>query len=255
MLWLAVGAAAALAGFAGATSGGSGVILLPLLVLACEDPVAGIASAKVAVYFGVFPPSVLRFSKADLLDARRSLRLGLAYGAGLVVGIVGLDRVQASEFENRWLYLAIAVSLVIAAIASHGWTRRRLKRTSSFVPSPTRSRWAIALALVLGIYSSSFPASGLFLVGLMVVVLGQDYVSAVANKALVQLLGMLVPTVLYIVLFDIAWGYVAAVLVCGSIGSYLGASYALRADHRALWGIFFSLTAVMVGLLVYRAVT
>ena len=206
------------AGFVDAIAGGGGLVTVPALALAGLDPVAVIATNKLASTFGS-GSATLAFARAGKIDVNA---MGLAaFGAGLgsVAGALALP------FAPRQA-AAAALPFILVAVA------RQIGESDSAQKLSPRA-YALTLAPLIGFYDGVFgPGAGSFYTIGFIALAGYGVTRAIANARLANFASNIGALLVYAVAGHIV---VAAGLAMGAgafAGSRLGARAVLGAGAR-----------------------
>ena len=212
------------AGFVDAIAGGGGLVTVPALALAGLDPVAVIATNKLASTFGS-GSATLAFARAGKIDVNA---MGLAaFGAGLgsVAGALALP------FAPRQA-AAAALPFILVAVALYFAVARQIGESDSAQKLSPRA-YALTLAPLIGFYDGVFgPGAGSFYTIGFIALAGYGVTRAIANARLANFASNIGALLVYAVAGHIV---VAAGLAMGAgafAGSRLGARAVLGAGAR-----------------------
>lgn len=208
--------------FYGVTSGGGGLLIIPgLILLGMPGPMA-VASSRVG-QLTLSLAGVARFRQAGLVRGRTDLPLLVVVTAGSALGAFLLLRVDPSRFERAFG----AVTLLLAPVILFG---RRLKlEQPGTPPSPTRLGLGYVFAFATGVYAGLFGAAwATFFTYVMVAAFGVSFLQGAAVRTFVGTAVGLVTTVIVGLGGQIDPLPSAVLAVATLIGSYAGASFALR---------------------------
>ena len=211
-------------GFVDAIAGGGGLLTLPSLALAGLDPVAAIATNKLASTFGS-GSATLAFWRAGKIE-RGMAPSALAACAGAALGALALPWAPRAFLERR-------------PCRSSSWRSRSISR---FAPNLTEAqrharlspgRFASTLAPAIGFYDGVFgPGAGSFYMIGFVVLAGFGLTRAMAGARFANFGSNVGSLALYALSGHIV---VVAGLAMGAgafLGARLGAHAALRAGAR-----------------------
>jgi uncharacterized membrane protein YfcA len=135
------------AGFVDAIAGGGGLVTVPSLALAGLDPVAVIATNKLASTFGS-GSSTLAIARAGKIDLRLMGFAALGAGAGSVAGALALPYVPRQMASAALPFILIAVAVYFALSPQIGESDRRQKLGPR--------AYALTLAPLIGFYDGMF---------------------------------------------------------------------------------------------------
>ncbi len=212
------------AGFFDAIAGGGGLLTVPAFALAGLDPVAVVATNKLAGTFGT-GSSTLAFARAGKIDIAAMWPSVLAAGLGSVLGALALPFAprQAASIALPFILIAVALYFALSGPTGESDQKRRLDERA----------YAWTLAPLIGFYDGVFgPGAGSFYTIGFVALVGMGVTRAIANARLANFASNLGSLVIY------AFGghiVVAAGLSMGAgqfVGSRLGAKAVLGAGVR-----------------------
>lgn len=159
-------------GFVDAIAGGGGLLTLPSLALAGLDPVAAVATNKLAGTFGT-ASATLAFAKAGKINANMA-PAALAACVGAILGALMLPFAPRALLSQALPLVLIGVALYFAFAPNLGDAQRR-QRLSPAV-------YASTLAPAIGFYDGVFgPGAGSFYMIALVVLVGLGIIPAMAG--------------------------------------------------------------------------
>ena len=212
------------AGFVNAIAGGGGLLAVPTFALVGLDPVAVIATNKLAGSFGS-GSSTLAFARAGKIDLAKMWPSALGAGLGAIVGALALPFVPRDAANIALPFILVAVALYFAFSPQVGESDRHQRLGER--------AYAWTLAPLIGVYDGVFgPGAGSFYTIGFVALVGFGVTRAIANARLANFASNIGGLAVY------AFGghiVVAAGLAMGLgqfIGSRLGAKAVLGAGAR-----------------------
>jgi uncharacterized membrane protein YfcA len=207
-------------GFVDAIAGGGGLLTLPSLALAGLDPVAAVATNKLAGTFGT-ASATLAFARAGKIKANMA-PAALAAGAGAILGALMLPFAPRALLSQALPFVLIGVALYFAFAPSLGDTRRR-ERLSPAI-------YASTLAPAIGFYDGVFgPGAGSFYMIALVVLVGLGIIPAMAGARSSNFGSNFGALVVYALSGHIVIGAGLAMGAGAFLGARLGARTALKA--------------------------
>ncbi len=210
-------------GFVDAIAGGGGLLTLPSLALAGLDPVAAVATNKLAGSFGT-GSATLSFWRAGKIEPAMAPS-ALAAGLGAALGALALPWAPRALLSQALPVVLIAVALYFA-FAPNLTEAQRQARISP-------ARYAATLAPAIGFYDGVFgPGAGSFYMIGYVVLAGYGLTRAMAGARFANFGSNFGSLVVYALSGHII---VPAGLAMGAgafLGARLGANAALRAGAR-----------------------
>ena len=224
--------AAFAAGVIDAVAGGGGLITVPALLAAGLPPHLALGTNKGQSVFGS-GASLLRFSRAGLVDARRAQVAFPGGFAGALCGAALVLLLRPAVLRPIVLLLLIAVALFMAfrpslpaMIAQPG-------------EAPSHRRWPVAvrhargatllIALAIGAYDGFFgPGTGTFLIVAFALVLGDGLTRASGEAKVVNFASNLAALAIFASRGVVVWQVALPMAAAQFAGSTLGAHLAVR---------------------------
>ena len=160
-------------GFVDAIAGGGGLLTLPALALSGLDPVAVVATNKLAGTFGT-GSAMLAFVRAGKIDAKVMAEPALAALCGAVLGALALPYAprEALSAALPFVLIAVAVYFAFAPPLGEGLRHARI--------SPRV--YALTLAPAVGFYDGVFgPGAGAFYMIGFLALAGFGLIGAIAG--------------------------------------------------------------------------
>ena len=223
--------AAFAAGVIDAIAGGGGLITVPALLAAGLPPHLALGTNKGQSVFGS-GASLLRFSRAGMVDARRA-RVAFPGGfAGSLLGAALVLLVRPAVLRPVVLTLLVAVALFMAF-------RPHLEAAAPTGEAGPRRRWPVAarhaqgatllIALAVGAYDGFFgPGTGTFLIVAFALVLGDGLTRASGEAKVVNFASNLAALALFASRGVVVWQVALPMAAAQFAGSTLGAHLAVR---------------------------
>ena len=234
-------AAAALVGAAGLAAGtintvvGSGTLItFPVLLALGVPPV----TANVTNTIGLVPGS---FSGAwgyrrELAGQReRLIRLG---SASLIGGIAGALLLLVLPPDVFQAVVPVLIVLALAAVVAQPWLGRRFVAEDRPSPAGAHPLLLWSLVLLIGVYGGYFGAAqGVLLIAVMGMLLDTDLQLVNGIKNVLAGLVNGVAGVIFVVLADPDWTYVAIIAVSSALGGQFGGQIGRRLPPMLLRGL------------------
>ena len=210
-------------GFVDAIAGGGGLLTLPALALAGLDPVAAVATNKLAGTFGT-ASATLSFARAGKIRPNMA-PAALAACVGAILGALMLPFAPRAFLARALPFVLIGVALYFAFAPNLGEAERRQRLSPAL--------YASTLAPAIGFYDGVFgPGAGSFYMIALVALVGFPIIPAMAGARSSNFGSNFGALVVYALSGHIV---VAAGLAMGAgafLGARLGAATALRAGAR-----------------------
>jgi len=225
------------AGFVDAIAGGGGLITVPALALTGLDPVAVIATNKLASTFGS-GSSTLAFARAGKIDLRVMGLAALGAGVGSVAGALALPFAPLQAAATALPFILIAVALYFAFSPQIGESDKAQKLGPR--------AYALTFAPLIGFYDGLFgPGAGSFYTVGFIALAGYGVTRAIANARLANFASNMGALIVYA-----SGGHfvVSAGLAMGAgafAGSRLGAHAVLGAGTRLVRPLIVVVSCMM----------
>ncbi|GAA2634530.1 TSUP family transporter [Actinomadura fulvescens] len=216
--------AATAAGWVDAVVGGGGLIQLPaLLVLNPGQPVAALATNKLASIAGTSSAAVayLRKAKPDLPVA---IPAGAAAVCSSAVGALCASAISSDVLKPIIMVVLLAVAALVVLKPDLGRVPKLVLRT--------RRRLAAAIlipGLAIAFYDGLVgPGTGTFLVLAFTTLLGTDFVNASANAKIINTGTNLGALIVFSIQGEVLWAIGLAMAACNIVGAQFGARMAIN---------------------------
>lgn len=225
------------AGFVDAIAGGGGLVTVPALALAGLDPVAVIATNKLASTFGS-GSATLAFARAGKIDLRAMGLAALGAGIGSVAGALALPFVPRQSAATALPFILVAVALYFALSPQIGESDRARKVEPR--------AYALTLAPLIGFYDGLFgPGAGSFYTIGFIALAGYGVTRAIANARLANFASNIGALLVYAFGGHIVLGAGLAMGAGAFAGSRLGARAVLGAGVRLVRPLIVAVSCAM----------
>ena len=245
-------AAAALAGWVDAVSGGGGLVQLPALLVALPDsaPASTLGTNKLASIIGTSAAAVT-YRRATVTDVGTAVPMALAALAGSAAGALLATRLPGQVFRPAAVVLLVLVGLwtllrpamgEVEQLRWHGTDDHARHRVA-----------AVLMGAVIGCYDGVFgPGTGTFLVFGLVTMLGYSFLGASAIAKVVNVATNLAALVVFAAGGHVLWALGLAMGAANLTGAVVGARAAVRRGSGFVRVVFLVVVAVLVVTLVVR---
>ena len=224
------------AGFVDAIAGGGGLLTLPSLALAGLDPVAAVATNKLASAFGS-GSATLAFWRSGKIE-RVMAPSAVAAGAGAAVGALALPYAPRALLSAALPVVLIAVALYFAFAPNLGEDQRRARLSPA--------GFAAMLAPAIGFYDGVFgPGAGSFYMIGLVVLAGFGLIRAMAGARFANFGSNIGSLMIYALSGHIIVAAGLAMGAGGFLGARLGARTAVRAGARLVRPLVIAASCAM----------
>ena len=245
LLFLAL--AAGFAGFVDAVAGGGGLVQLPALLIGITNkPIPLIlATNKIPAIFGTSSAAASYFKKV-----RPDLKLTASMaGPALFGSVVGAQ--LASHFPTKVFHPLILTLLVLVGL--YTWRKPELGLNENLRYTHAKRLWIVAACgLSIGFYDGLFgPGTGTFLVFLLVIVVGYEFLKASATAKLVNIATNFGAIVTFQITGHIWWRLGLALALANVTGAVIGSRLAIRGGSPLVRRIFLIVVAALITKLSY----
>ena len=239
--------ASGFAGFVDAVAGGGGLVQLPALLIGISNkPIPMILGTnKIPSIFGTSSAAASYFKKV-----RPDLRLTLSMAIPALIGSVAGAHL-ASHFPISVFHPLILTLLVLVGI--YTWRKPNLGLNENLRYSASTRLWIVAACgLLIGFYDGLFgPGTGTFLVFLLVIVVGYEFLKASATAKLVNISTNFGAIVTFQITGHIWWKLGLALAFANVTGALIGSRLAIRGGSPLVRKIFLLVVAALIAKLSY----
>ena len=247
LTFLFLALASGFAGFVDAVAGGGGLVQLPALLIGISNkPIPMILGTnKIPSIFGTSSAAASYFKKV-----RPDLRLTLSMAIPALIGSVEGAHL-ASHFPTSVFHPLILILLVLVGI--YTWRKPNLGLNENLRYSARTRLWIVAgCGLLIGFYDGLFgPGTGTFLVVLLVIVVGYEFLKASATAKLVNISTNFGAIVTFQITGHIWWKLGLALAFANVTGALIGSRLAIRGGSPLVRKIFLLVVAALIAKLSY----
>ncbi|MEI6294899.1 MAG: TSUP family transporter [Actinomycetes bacterium] len=239
--------AAGFAGFIDAVAGGGGLVQLPALLIGISDkPIPMILGTnKIPSIFGTSTAAASYFKRV-----RPDLRLTLTMALPALIGSVAGAHL-AAHFPTAVFHPLILTLLVLVGI--YTWRKPDLGLSEKLRYTHASRLWIVAACgLLIGFYDGLFgPGTGTFLVFLLVIVVGYEFLKASATAKLVNIATNFGAIATFQLTGHIWWRLGLALAIANVLGAVIGSRLAIRGGSPLVRKIFLFVVAALIAKLSY----
>ena len=239
--------ASGFAGFVDAVAGGGGLVQLPALLLGISDkPIPMILGTnKIPSIFGTSTAAASYFKKV-----RPDLRLTISMALPALIGSVAGARL-ASHFPTSVFHPLILALLILVGI--YTWRKPELGLSERLRYTHATRLWIVAACgLLIGFYDGLFgPGTGTFLVFLLVIVVGYEFLKASATAKLVNIATNFGAIATFQLSGHIWWRLGLALAIANVAGAVIGSRLAIRGGSPLVRKVFLFVVAALIAKLSY----
>ncbi len=217
---LIIAIAAFLSSAIGVSTGGAGLILLPILIFVGLDPKIAVATATFG-YLSVASTGLYKFSKSKKVDWPLSWRTTIDLTIGSVIGSLILLYLP-TEFLRRLIGVFLIIVLCFLLFSKNVGLRRR-------ETSKLSKNFGHLLINIIGIYKGAVNSGSSILVTYVLVFsFGQTYLESSGTRKLPFLISMLASVFIFIYNDLIHWPTGIILFITNIFGAYVGAHYIIK---------------------------
>jgi hypothetical protein len=247
LTFLFLALASGFAGFVDAVAGGGGLVQLPALLIGISNkPIPMILGTnKIPAIFGTSSAAANYFKKV-----RPDLRLTVSMALPALIGSVAGAKL-ASHFPTKVFHPLILTLLVLVGI--YTWRKPNLGLDERLRYTHKTRLWIVAACgLLIGFYDGLFgPGTGTFLVFLLVIVVGYEFLKASATAKLVNIATNFGAIVTFQLTGHIWWRLGLALAFANVTGALIGSRLAIRGGSPLVRRIFLLVVAALIAKLSY----
>jgi uncharacterized protein len=247
LTFLFLALASGFAGFVDAVAGGGGLVQLPALLIGISNkPIPMILGTnKIPSIFGTSSAAANYFKKV-----RPDLRLTVSMALPALIGSIAGAKL-ASHFPTKVFHPLILTLLVLVGI--YTWRKPNLGLDESLRYTHKTRLWIVAACgLLIGFYDGLFgPGTGTFLVFLLVIVVGYEFLKASATAKLVNIATNFGAIVTFQLTGHIWWRLGLALAFANVTGALIGSRLAIRGGSPLVRRIFLLVVAALIAKLSY----
>lgn len=229
-----------ISGFVDSIAGGGGIISLPVILFTGINPVAALATNKMASVMGSFTSSFtfIRNKKVDINLVKYLFPLSLI---GSFVGVIVVHRIPADFL--RPLVVVLLVLITIYTLCRKNWGQAAVYKGRT----PKILIGGIGLALGIGFYDGFFgPGAGSFLM-FAFLCMGFDFVGSAANARVLNFASNLAAVVTFAYLGQIYFHYAIPMGLAMVFGAYCGTRTAMSHGASYVKPLFVLMTVLLIG--------
>ena len=239
--------AAGFAGFVDAVAGGGGLVQLPALLIGISNkPIPMILGTnKIPSIFGTSTAALSYFKKV-----KPDLRLTATMAGPALIGSVAGAHL-ASHFPTRVFHPLILTLLVLVGI--YTWRKPELGLNEQLRHTHVKRLWIVGVCgLLIGFYDGIFgPGTGTFLVFLLVIIVGYEFLKASATAKLVNIATNFGAVVTFQLTGHIWWRLGLALAIANVTGALIGSRLAIKGGSPLIRRVFLLVVAALIAKLSY----
>ena len=232
-----------LAGMIDGISGGGGIISLPTYLLAGIPINAAYGCNKLQSFLGT-SASLAKYAKCGLVDWKPALIAccGAILGANVSTHVM----MHLTDSVKTWIIIAamcFIITLMLLTCKLH-FTDRGIQKLPN---NKKHAVQCIGLGLLLGMYDGFFgPGCGTVALMLFSVIFKYDMHVAVGNGKIIIVVSNLIALISYIRSGDILYAVALPASAANIIGSYIGASLAVKKGKKLVYRMLILVTVILL---------
>jgi uncharacterized membrane protein YfcA len=234
------------AGILSAITGGSGLVVLPMLLLVGVPPHLALGTNKVYTTSSLFT-SAWTFLRRGLFRPRMWLLMIAATLVGSVLG-VGLVQLTNSDVLSKILpFFIIAIALYFL------FMKLPVKTMAHRINQSKKNKLSVIIGSCLGVYSGFFGAA----TGTLYTAAGAGFfkmtlLEASAMSRFLAFIANAVGLIVFMVMKEVNYSIGAMLIVMGVGGAYFGTRLALKLKAKWIQLLIVSTSGIMGALLLYN---
>ncbi len=239
-------AAAALAGWVDAVSGGGGLVQLPALLLGLPGapPATVLGTNKLSSIIGT-SAAALTYRRAAVTDVGTAWPMAVAAFLGSAAGAVGATHLPGSFFRPFALLMLVVVGVWTLVRPALGESQEL--RWQGAESHARHGIAAVAMGAVIGAYDGVFgPGTGTFLVFGLVVMLGYSFLNASAIAKVVNVSTNLAALIVFGLGGHVLWVLGLTMGAANLAGAVVGARTAVRHGSGFVRVVFLVVVAALL---------
>ncbi len=236
------------AGFMSAMTGGSGMVVLPALLMAGVPPHHALGTNKLYTT-GSLLTAAMAYIRRGLFNP---ILWGMIILATLLGALVGAVMVQ---LINKEILTKVLPLFIMAVSLYFFFNKSMIERNKQTHPSsPPKKKRDFAYGSLLGLYSGFFGAgTGSFTTAIGISVFKMSLLEASAMSRFLCFVANLVGLMTFMALRRVDYGLGIDLLIFGSIGAYFGAKLTTKMSCPLLRIIIIASSGIMGLILFYKA--
>ncbi|MBE6658729.1 MAG: sulfite exporter TauE/SafE family protein [Ruminococcaceae bacterium] len=232
-----------LAGMIDGISGGGGIISLPTYLIAGIPMNAAYGCNKLQSFLGT-SASLAKYAKCGLLDWKPAM---IACG-GAVIGANAATHVMMhlTDSVKSWIIIGAMCFIITLTLLTF---RMQFSETDikKLICNKKNAAQCFGLGLLLGMYDGFFgPGCGTVAMMLFSVLFKYDLHTAVGNGKIIIVVSNLISLISYIRTGNVLYSVALPASAANMIGSYIGASLAVKKGKKLVRGVLLLVTAVLL---------
>lgn len=224
------------ASFIGASVGGAGLILLPVLIFVGLNSKIAVATAAVS-HIATAGMGLYKFHKHGKIDYEVAIPITLFLTVGAVLGALLLVEMPAEMIKK-----AIGIFLILVTLSFFIKPNKGLKRVRV---SQLKKQIGNIVMVFVGVYKGALTSGSSLLASYTLIhFYGLTYMQSVATRKLPYLISFIVSAFIYIQADIVDWPTLIILLIANAIGAYTGVHFIIKKGE--LWVKYGFATVVII---------
>lgn len=235
------------AGFLSAFTAGSGIIMLPALLVAGVPPHYALGTNRLFTSASLFTGAIY-YIKQGLFNPRFWLAAIIAASVGTITGVVLTQLIPSSHLET-------ILPIIIAGVAFYQILLKRFKQHLNFIKNklPPHHPVSLGISVLLGIYSGFLGVgSGAIWTTIATVIFKINIKQANALAQFMCFISNSMALVIFIALSRVNFILGIDLALCGAAGAFFGAKVAAKSGNNFIQIIIIASTMSMATYLVLK---
>lgn len=229
-----------LAGFVDSIAGGGGLISLPAYLFIGLPPHCALGTNKFSSSFGTLIAAT-RYAKGKQVHYKSAVSAAIAALVGSYLGAWLALSINEILLNILLVVLLPIVAAFILINKKFGEENRALKLSNRRVIA-----LSVGAGLLLGAYDGFFgPGTGTFLILILTGLIGFDLTTASGNAKIINLASNVAALVVFINNDAVVFAVGIPAALCGMLGGWLGAGFAVKNKSRIIRPVFIGVVALL----------
>lgn len=228
-----------IAGFFGTIVGGGSLLIIPGLIFLGLSAQTSIATNRLAI-LGGSSTGLYKYGK----EGKVNFKLGLTLSAfGLVGSFIGANILLQTEESILRRIIGVAILLILFILI---FKRDIGVKKSNVKPSLIKKLLGYLSIFFVGIYQGFMGGGGGTLHSyILIFIFGQTFIESAGTRKIISIIVSITALIVFIFANIVNYLFAITLLISLGIGSYLGATYAIKKGEKWVRNLFIIIVAVM----------
>lgn len=227
-----------IASFIGATTGGGGLISIPVLIFLGFNPAVAIGTVKLGA-IGSIATGWYGFHRGKKINYRVGIPAAIIAGAGSIIGahlLISAPKHMINPIIGLLMILTLAVILIKKA---------GLKTSDHTAISHSRYLFGLILFFFIGIWGGFLGGEGTFISYILILVFGATFLESAGTRKVITFTVTVFSFILLARHNLVDWQAGIIILLGMSLGSYFGVRYGLKKGDEFVRKLFAIIVTIM----------